>query len=146
MSTSGNSANLVRAVDVATADPGVGRGLGIHRRVAAAGRRSRHREYQTARIGLLPVLRVHLERRAELLQVGEAIGPPRRFARTGEYGEEDRRENSNDRDDHEQLDEGETGLSFTLQDNLLSDRAPAGSIPVQPVCPGKPAALGPQLP
>src|SRR5207249_2828209 len=81
----------VRAVDIATADPGVSGGLGVHHRVRAR-RRSRYREYQTARIGLLPVLRVHLECGAELLQVREAGGPPRRLAGPREDREENGRE------------------------------------------------------
>src|ERR1051325_1805192 len=53
---------------------------------------------------------VHHYREAELTHVVEAANPLSRFLGRPERGQKHARENSNDGDDHEQFDEGESGL------------------------------------
>ena len=54
------------------------------------------------------VARVHHECHGELPGVGEAARGLRLLARLGEHREENRRQDRNNRDHHQQLDEGET--------------------------------------
>jgi hypothetical protein len=60
-------------------------------------------------VGLVIVLDIHHRRRADLLGIGQTARGARLFAGLGEDGEQDRRQNSDDGDDNQQFDEGETG-------------------------------------
>ena len=77
---------------------------------------------------LVVVTDVHQGAEGELLEVAQAGGLARLFARLGEDGEQDRRQDGDDRDDDQQLDQGEAlalhvALSFTyLVKKRLSDR------------------------
>jgi hypothetical protein len=49
-----------------------------------------------------------MQRHADLLQIVDTARPPGRLARRLDGGQKKRNENSDDRNDHQQLDEGET--------------------------------------
>ena len=61
-----------------------------------------------------------MQAEAELLQVVDALGPPGRLASRLDRRQQQRDQHRDDRDDHQQLDQGEsTTLRNTHDDELL---------------------------
>lgn len=73
--------------------------------------------------GVVPILHILVEGKADLAQVGEARRLPRLFPGLGEDREEDRRENRNDRHDHEQLDQCERAMGIASFHELMLTHA-----------------------
>src|ERR1051325_2664752 len=63
------------------------------------------------RISVVVVLQVHLHRQPDLLEVAAAHGATTLFLGAAQRGQQDRRQNRDDRDDDEKLDEGESGVT-----------------------------------